>query len=128
MAAPALVWQWLRLIGTVRWHGQALTITRPIVRSVQVSAYRIPTDVPESDGTIAWKETTIVVVRLAVGSCEGLGYSYADAVAAHLVRTKLGEAAIGMNRLDYSERRPLLLCSTSSSSIAHRIALATATS
>ena len=98
-----------------------------IVSNIQVSAFEIPTGFPKSDGTIAWKETPIVVVRLAVSSCEGLGYSYPDA-AAHLIRIKLGEAAIGMNPVDYSERRPLLLRLTSSSSIACRIALATAAS
>lgn len=46
---------------------------RPTVSNVRVSLYRIATDFPESDGTFEWNETTIVVVRLAAGSCKGLG-------------------------------------------------------
>lgn len=65
-----------------------------------MSAYRIPTDFPESDGTIAWNDTTIVVVRLAAGSCEGLGYSYADAAAAELIRGELGETVEGMDPMN----------------------------
>jgi L-alanine-DL-glutamate epimerase-like enolase superfamily enzyme len=73
---------------------------RPTVSSVQVSAYTIPTDFPESDGTMAWNETTIVVVRLAAGGSEGLGYSYADAAAGQLIRGKLGELVVGMDPMN----------------------------
>jgi hypothetical protein len=31
------------------------------VERLDVAAYRIPTDVPESDGTLAWDHTTLVV-------------------------------------------------------------------
>jgi hypothetical protein len=41
---------------------------------VTTAAYTVPTEAPESDGTLDWDSTTIVVV--------GLGYSYADAAAA----------------------------------------------
>ncbi len=34
------------------------------VTSLHVAAYRIPTDGPESDGTLTWDSTTIVVVQL----------------------------------------------------------------
>jgi hypothetical protein len=34
---------------------------------VEISTYTIPTDEPESDGTLEWDETTIVVVELAGG-------------------------------------------------------------
>jgi hypothetical protein len=37
------------------------------VERVDVSAFTIPTDEPESDGTLEWDETTIVVVELAAG-------------------------------------------------------------
>jgi hypothetical protein len=39
----------------------------------QVSAYTIPVDTPESDDTLAWNSTTLVVVNV-----HGLGYSYAN--------------------------------------------------
>ena len=37
------------------------------IEKVQVSAYTIPTDYPESDGTIEWDRTTIVVVQVRAG-------------------------------------------------------------
>ena len=60
----------------------------PIER-VQVSAYTIPTDSPESDGTIAWDRTTIVVVHVHAGGHTGLGYTYAHDAAAALIHSKL---------------------------------------
>jgi len=40
---------------------------------VEVGAYRIATDAPESDGTIAWNSTTIVVVQVLAGDVRGPG-------------------------------------------------------
>jgi hypothetical protein len=54
-----------------------MTVTAGVaVERVDVSAYSIPTEEPESDGTLEWEETTIVVVELAVGGETGLGYTY----------------------------------------------------
>jgi hypothetical protein len=49
----------------------------PIER-LEVSAYTIPTEEPEADGTLAWDSTTIVVVELVGGGQRGLGYTYSD--------------------------------------------------
>ena len=39
------------------------------VERVEVTAYTVPTDAPEEDGTLAWDATTIVVVHAyAAGS------------------------------------------------------------
>ena len=54
------------------------TQTAVPIRRLAVSAYRVPTDLPEADGTIAWDSTTIVVVEATAGDVTGLGYSYAD--------------------------------------------------
>ncbi len=35
------------------------------IERVDVSAFTVPTDRPESDGTFEWEETTIVVVEVA---------------------------------------------------------------
>ena len=51
---------------------------------MHASAYRIPTDGPESDGTFNWDATTLVVVHVDAGGRRGMGYTYADAsVASH---------------------------------------------
>jgi len=59
------------------------------VERLDVSAYTVPTDGPESDGTLEWDSTTIVVVELSAGGETGLGYTYADVSAARFVESKL---------------------------------------
>jgi hypothetical protein len=62
-----------------------------IIERVDVSAYTVPTDEPESDGTAEWGSTTIVVVQVRAGNETGLGYTYAPAAAGVLVEEKLAE-------------------------------------
>src|SRR4051794_6508711 len=64
------------------------------ITRVRAQAFRIPTDAPEADGTIRWDSTTLVVVEIEAGGCTGLGYSYADAAASEVVRTKLAESLV----------------------------------
>ncbi|HVV51821.1 MAG TPA: enolase C-terminal domain-like protein [Polyangia bacterium] len=67
----------------------------PRVDAVRVSTYVVPTDAPESDGTLQWDRTTVVVVELAAGGVGGLGYTYADRATAAVVRDALGELVKG---------------------------------
>ncbi|WP_187774704.1 hypothetical protein [Billgrantia pellis] len=46
------------------------------IEALWVSVYR-PTDMPEEDGTLAWDETTLILVELAAGGETGIGYTYA---------------------------------------------------
>lgn len=65
------------------------------VSSLDVAAYTIPTDQPESDGTMAWDSTTMVVVEAHGGGVTGIGYTYADVATAALIRDKLAAVAVG---------------------------------
>jgi L-alanine-DL-glutamate epimerase-like enolase superfamily enzyme len=65
-----------------------------------VSVYRIPTDAPEADGTLAWDSTTMVMVQVSGGGRTGIGYSYTDASAAALVRGMLADVVVGSEALD----------------------------
>ena len=56
--------------------------SEPTIERVRVSAYTVPTDLPEADGTYEWSETTAIVVTAYGGGHTGLGYSYANAAAA----------------------------------------------
>ena len=56
---------------------------------LEASAFRIPTETPESDGTARWDHTTLVVVEASERGQRGLGYTYADASAARVVREVL---------------------------------------
>jgi L-alanine-DL-glutamate epimerase-like enolase superfamily enzyme len=68
----------------------AVTIER-----VTVSVYKIPTDAPEADGTIAWDSTTLVLVEATAGEQTGLGYTYADLATAKLIEHKLADVVQG---------------------------------
>ena len=70
------------------------------VERVGVRAFTVPTDAPESDGTLKWNSTTLVLVSIKAGGMTGLGYSYTDASAAHLIAGKLAEVVEGRDALD----------------------------
>jgi L-alanine-DL-glutamate epimerase-like enolase superfamily enzyme len=76
--------------------------TRPEapVQSLDVHACTIPTDAPESDGTLEWDSTTIVLVEAHAGGEAGLGYTYCDAAAAQVVRSLLAETVRGIDATD----------------------------
>ncbi len=69
------------------------------IQRVEVGAYEIATDAPESDGTIAWDSTTIVVVEVRAGDARGLGYAYADAAAAQLIAGTLAGVVEGRDAM-----------------------------
>jgi L-alanine-DL-glutamate epimerase-like enolase superfamily enzyme len=62
---------------------------------VAVSAYTVPTDEPESDGTLEWESTTIVVVEVEGGGERGLGYTYGAVATGKLVEEKLADVVVG---------------------------------
>ncbi len=71
------------------------------VQSVEVGAYTVPTDTqPESDGTLVWDSTTIVVVHVHGGDRTGVGYAYNHAATAEVIRDTLAGVVEGMDALD----------------------------
>lgn len=71
-----------------RWRHEFLVFI-DIIDQLEVAVFKVPTDSPESDGTLEWKSTTMVLVRLGASDKEGLGYSYAHECCAPLIRDKL---------------------------------------
>src|SRR5438270_3431977 len=69
------------------------------IKGVEVSVYTVPTDFPESDGTLEWENTTLVLVQVTAGGQPGLGYTYADNATATLVRDLLAKVVSGMNAM-----------------------------
>jgi L-alanine-DL-glutamate epimerase-like enolase superfamily enzyme len=65
-----------------------------------VSDYTIPTASPESDGTLEWQSTTLVVVEVTAGDQRGIGYTYADTATARLINDRLGGVVLGRDALD----------------------------
>ncbi|MGK7396781.1 MAG: enolase C-terminal domain-like protein [Candidatus Cyclobacteriaceae bacterium M3_2C_046] len=67
------------------------------IKQVKASAFTVPTDSPESDGTIEWNSTTMILVEIKAGNQTGIGYSYADQAAAFLIQKKLADLLIEKN-------------------------------
>ncbi|WP_092997799.1 enolase C-terminal domain-like protein [Thiohalomonas denitrificans] len=74
------------------------------IRSVTVSAYTVPTDSPESDGTLAWDKTTLVLVELEAGGRVGIGYTYSGVATARLLQDKLIPLLEGVDALAIAAR------------------------
>jgi L-alanine-DL-glutamate epimerase-like enolase superfamily enzyme len=69
------------------------------IENLQVSTYKIPTHSPESDGTLKWDATIMVVVEIQAGNKYGIGYTYADLSVAALIQEKLADLVIGEDAL-----------------------------
>jgi L-alanine-DL-glutamate epimerase-like enolase superfamily enzyme len=70
------------------------------IQELRVSAYRIPTDAPEADGTLRWNDTTLVLVEIKAADKNGLGYTYANESAAFLIEKKLKDLVLQQNAMD----------------------------
>ena len=70
------------------------------ITAVRAAAYRIPTDRPEADGTLAWTSTVLVVVRVYAGSDRGIGMTYAHSSVVGLIEEMLGPAVSGYDCFD----------------------------
>jgi L-alanine-DL-glutamate epimerase-like enolase superfamily enzyme len=72
----------------------------PSIESIRVSCYTVPTETPESDGTLKWNKTTMVLVEVSAGGKDGTGYSYADVSTGKLIESLLANVVTGMSALD----------------------------
>ena len=70
------------------------------IKKAEVHAYKIPTEEPESDGTLQWDHTVLVLVNLWAGSEKGMGYTYASAATAFMIRHGLFPLLENANALD----------------------------
>jgi L-alanine-DL-glutamate epimerase-like enolase superfamily enzyme len=71
-----------------------------VVGELAVSAYTVPTDQPEADGTFAWDSTTLVLVEARAGDVTGTGWTYAPTAAVAVVRDLLAPEVTGRDALD----------------------------
>lgn len=72
----------------------------PAVEDIGAAVYVIPTDAPEADGTLAWNETTMVLVTARAGGELGIGWSYAAAAAGSVVTDVLAGVVAGRSAFD----------------------------
>jgi L-alanine-DL-glutamate epimerase-like enolase superfamily enzyme len=70
------------------------------VERVTATAYQIPTDTEqESDGTLTWDSTSLVVVEVTADGLTGLGYTYSHPSAAQVIESKLANLVEGADAL-----------------------------
>lgn len=74
------------------------------IDAVEVSAYKIPTATPESDGTLAWDSTTLVYVEVQAAGETGIGFTYADLATGKLIETLLVHTLVGRDAMQIGAR------------------------
>jgi L-alanine-DL-glutamate epimerase-like enolase superfamily enzyme len=72
----------------------------PPVTGLKATAYTIPTDAPEADGTLSWNSTTMVVAQAYCGTVFGTGWTYGSPAGAMLVNGMLADHVVGRSTLD----------------------------
>jgi L-alanine-DL-glutamate epimerase-like enolase superfamily enzyme len=70
---------------------------------VHARAFTIPTDHPESDGTLEWDSTTLVLATVAAGDATGIGWTYGHQAVATIIESTLAQTLNGHDALDVEE-------------------------
>lgn len=70
------------------------------VEKVATGTYTVPTNQPESDGTLEWQATTMVTAEIRAGGTTGLGWTYASRASQTVIEDLLSEAVVGTDLLD----------------------------
>jgi L-alanine-DL-glutamate epimerase-like enolase superfamily enzyme len=70
------------------------------VEKVDVSAYTIPTDSPEGDGTFRWDSTTLIICEIHAANQIGLGYTYGNMAVASIADHLAGKCLLHRSALD----------------------------
>ncbi|THJ68788.1 mandelate racemase [Arthrobacter echini] len=66
-----------------------------MIETVSASAYTIPTEQHEADGTASWDATTIVVVTVTAGGATGTGWTYGAPAIVRVVDDLLSPVVVG---------------------------------
>ncbi len=65
---------------------KALFILEKTMQKIKICAYDVPCDSEESDGTLKWKSTTVVLIVLQFQDKVGLGFSYAHEACVDVIQ------------------------------------------
>lgn len=66
---------------------------------IEVSHYKIPTDSPESDGTLQWDHTALSIVAVRADGEQGIGYTFAGSETASLINGVLAKTVRGRDAM-----------------------------
>jgi L-alanine-DL-glutamate epimerase-like enolase superfamily enzyme len=72
----------------------------PGAQSIEVTACAVPAERHESDGTLEWDTTTIVVAEVKTGDVTGLGYTYGHPAVASVISHTLAPIVTSCRELD----------------------------
>jgi len=89
-----------------------VTLSRIGIERIEVSTYTVPTNLPESDGTLKWNSTTLVLVRAYGESKHGLGYTYADRATSTLIQDRLSKIVEGQDVMAPASSWNAMICRT----------------
>lgn len=70
------------------------------IKKIKATALSIPTQKTESDGTLKWHSTTIIIVEINAEDKKGIGYTYSHSSAAHLINDKFSPLLLQKNALN----------------------------
>ncbi|HEY3831621.1 MAG TPA: enolase C-terminal domain-like protein [Acidimicrobiia bacterium] len=70
------------------------------ITDVEVASYTIPTEAPESDGTLTWDHTTVVVVHVTAAGERGIGFTYGPGACGSIVDEVLADVVRGRDPFD----------------------------
>ena len=76
---------------------------------MDVSAYVIPTDAPEGDGTLRWRSTTLVLCEIHAASELGFGYTYGNQATAFVADYLAGKCLLHRSPFDIPEIHACML-------------------
>ncbi|HEY9001271.1 MAG TPA: enolase C-terminal domain-like protein [Mucilaginibacter sp.] len=82
------------------------------IDELKATAYTIPTSEPESDGTLKWNSTTLVLVEISGMGKKGIGYTYAHSATAHFINEHLKDIVVGLSPFDIGKISDDILVST----------------
>jgi L-alanine-DL-glutamate epimerase-like enolase superfamily enzyme len=73
------------------------------IQKAHARVYKIPTDLPEGDGTFAWRSTTMTVVQVTASGQTGTGWTYGAPECAAIVHSTLAKVIEGQDPMNIPE-------------------------
>jgi L-alanine-DL-glutamate epimerase-like enolase superfamily enzyme len=70
-----------------------------VIENVRSSVFSVPTDAPESDGTLSWDQTTMITAEIDAGGKRGFGYTYGAYAVVDVIRAELSKIIEGQDPL-----------------------------
>lgn len=70
------------------------------VTTVRAAAYEVPLPQPETDGTLAWSATTVVVATVEAAGQAGMGWTYGPSAIKTVIGDLLAPAVTGLDPTD----------------------------